>query len=102
MTMTTTAAGALAPLLLALALPAQEGETRPALPLRGAPAAKLQPMPAQQQGPSQDELKQRRQEKLGKPVFENAAWLTDYDAAKKAAKEQGKLILVYFTRSYAG
>lgn len=96
MTMTTTAAGALAPLLLALALPAQEGETRPALPLRAAPAAKLQPMPAQ------DELKQRRQEKLGKPVFENAAWLTDYDAAKKAAKEQGKLILVYFTRSYAG
>lgn len=55
--------------------------------------------PAQQK--SQEELKQLRTEKLAKPVFQKAEWLTDYDKARETAKQQGKLIFAYFTRSYA-
>jgi hypothetical protein len=50
---------------------------------------------------NQRELQRKRSEKLAKPVFKQAAWLTDFAAAKKQASEQRKLILVYFTRSYA-
>lgn len=57
---------------------------------------------AQRAAPSQDELIQKRTEKLAKPVFEKADWLLDYDAARARAREQQKLLLVYFTRSYAG
>lgn len=79
-------------------LPAQD-PPKPEPP-RAAPArlvAAPAPMPL-----SQDELKTRRTEKLAKPVFQKAAWLTDYDAARAEAKKSGKLILTYFTRSYAG
>lgn len=51
--------------------------------------------------PTQDELKQKRAEKLGKPVFHRAAWQFDYDQARALAKQEGKLLLVYFTRTYA-
>ena len=81
------------------ALPAQEAEpVKPALPLK---AARLAAPAAQGQAPSQEDLVQRRTAKLAKPVFQSAAWLTDFDAAKQQAKEQQKLILTYFTRSYA-
>lgn len=80
------------------ALPAQEAEpVKPALPLK---AVKIAPA-AQGQAPSQEDLVQRRTAKLAKPVFQRAAWLTDFDAAKQQAREQQKLILTYFTRSYA-
>jgi len=51
--------------------------------------------------PSQDELKVLRSQKLARPVFKNAAWRTDFDAAKAEAKKDHKLVLVYFTRSYS-
>lgn len=49
----------------------------------------------------QEELQQKRQQKLDKPVFKRAAWLADYDAARAQAKQSGTLLLVLFTRSYA-
>ena len=51
---------------------------------------------------SQEEFIQLRDEKLAKEVFKKAPWGFDYDAARKQAKAEGKLILAYFTRSYAG
>lgn len=50
---------------------------------------------------SQEELIALRAEKLAKPVFDNAAWHFDYDEARAKAKQEGKLILTYFTRSFA-
>jgi hypothetical protein len=46
-------------------------------------------------------LEEKLQKKLAKPFVKNAAWELDYDAARKRASESGKLILAYFTRSYA-
>src|SRR5262249_12453040 len=85
-------AGALALVTSTTTLPAQE----PAPPAAGA-------VLTAQQGPPQSvaELRQKRAEKLALPVFKNAAWLFDYDAARARAKQEGKLLLVYFTRSYA-
>jgi len=57
-------------------------------------------LPAQQQK-SQEELKQLRTEKLAKPVFQKAPWLSDYDAARAEAKKTGRPLFTYFTRSYA-
>lgn len=50
---------------------------------------------------SQAELSQRLEAKLAKAWVKNAAWVTDFDAAKQQAKESGKQIFAYFTRSYA-
>ncbi|MGE3352943.1 MAG: hypothetical protein AB7O84_14485 [Planctomycetota bacterium] len=65
------------------------------------PAARIQPAPAPTQGPDQTELVKRRAEKLAKPVFQNAAWRTDFDAARKEAQDRDTLLLTYFTRSYS-
>lgn len=72
------------------------------VPIAAALAAAILAVPAtcQQDGPSQEKLRAQRAEKLAKPVF--AGWLTDYDAARARAEQQGKLVLAYFTRSYAG
>lgn len=51
--------------------------------------------------PTQAELKEWRSKKLARPVFQNAAWRTDFDAAKAEAKQAHKLMFVYFTRTYA-
>jgi hypothetical protein len=76
---------------LALCAHAQE-QPRPATPLRpGQPQAQK----------SQADLKKLREEKLAKPVFQHAPWVTDYDAARATAEKEGKLIFEYFTRSYA-
>lgn len=56
-------------------------------------------LPAQQA--DQAELQRRRAEKVQKEVFGRAPWMFDFDAARAAAKESGKLIFAYFTRSYA-
>lgn len=64
------------------------------------PAAKLA-APSPQQPQSQEQLRELQQKKLGKEVFQKAAWRTDLDAARAEAKKDGKLLLVYFTRSYA-
>lgn len=47
------------------------------------------------------ELEALRRQKLGKPVFKMTAWHTDFDDARALAKAEGKLLLAYFTRSYA-
>lgn len=46
-------------------------------------------------------LEANLEKKLAKPFFENAAWITDFAEAKRKAKELGKPIFAYFTRSYA-
>lgn len=60
------------------------------------------PLAAQQPQKSQEDFIKLRDEKLAKEVFQKAPWGFDYDAARKQAKAEGKLILAYFTRSYAG
>ncbi len=45
------------------------------------------------------DLEDKLDEKLKKEFVGNAAWTTDFEAAK--AKETGKVIFAYFTRSYA-
>lgn len=85
--------------LLAVPAAAQQGEgTIP--PVQ--PAATIRPAPAPAQGPGQEELKRRRAAKLAKEVFQKAPWTLDYDQARELARKEGKLLLVYFTRSYAG
>lgn len=46
------------------------------------------------------EMEDKLDEKLKKEFVANAAWTTDFDAAKAKAKEEGKVIFAYFTRSY--
>lgn len=57
------------------------------------------------QQPNQEQLQkyeQLRDEKLAKDVFEKAPWVVqDFDKARQQAKESGKPIFAYFTRSYA-
>lgn len=42
-----------------------------------------------------------RDKKLSSPFLKCAKWTTRWDEARAAAKDSGKLILAYFTRSYA-
>lgn len=46
-------------------------------------------------------LEDRLEKKLEKPFAKNAAWVLDLETAKTKAKETGKPIFAYFTRSYA-
>jgi hypothetical protein len=46
-------------------------------------------------------MEEKRDKKLKSEFLTKAAWLTDYDQAREEAKKGGKLIFVYFTRSYA-
>ncbi len=50
---------------------------------------------------SQSELKAKYDEKLSHEFVEYGGWTTDYDAARKKAEEEGKVLFVYFSRSYA-
>jgi len=79
--------------------PGQPGVV-PALKLQTAPAMKLV-APGPKLERTQSDLKKQRAKKLAKEVFDNADWFYDYDEARAAAAAQGKLLLVYFTRSYA-
>ena len=47
-----------------------------------------------QQRPGPEELLQR---KLASPFLRHADWTVDYDAARRMAKAEGKLIFGYFT-----
>lgn len=84
--------------LLATLLPAQNGQDPAPAPTR---AARLSSGGAPQ-GKSQEALIKLREEKLAKEVFKKAPWMFDYDKARETAKNEGKLIFTYFTRSYAG
>ena len=55
-------------------------------------------LPAQD---DQKELAQLRQKKLQAEFLTKAPWLLDFDKAQAAAKQDGKPIFGYFTRSYA-
>lgn len=46
-------------------------------------------------------LEEKLEKKLAKPFVENVAWVQDYDAALAKAKESGRIIFAYFSRSYA-
>lgn len=48
-----------------------------------------------------DELQERLDAKLKKDFVANAAWVLDYDEALARAKQEGKLVFAYFTRSYS-
>lgn len=50
---------------------------------------------------AQSSLEQKLQAKLAKKFVKNAPWITDYDKALATAKESGKVIFAYFTRSYS-
>ena len=50
---------------------------------------------------SAQDMESRLEEKLAKDFVKNADWVMDFGAAKAKAKESGKLIFAYFTRSYA-
>ena len=51
--------------------------------------------------PTQDELKAKYTAKLALPFLKKAEWLTDYDKALATAKQSGKFIFAYFSRSYS-
>ena len=50
---------------------------------------------------SQDRLRNLYAEKLTHDFIEHGGWITDYDVARAKAKEEGKVLFVYFSRSYA-
>ena len=50
---------------------------------------------------AQTDLEQKRDAKLAEAWFRANDWTNDYDAARKRARESGKLIFAYFSRSYA-
>ena len=50
---------------------------------------------------NKEELQAKLEKKLAGEWLKNAEWITDYEAAKVQAKESGKLIFAYFTRSYS-
>ena len=41
------------------------------------------------------------EEKLAKPFAAEGPWMVDYEAALTRAQAEGKLLFVYYTRSYA-
>lgn len=49
----------------------------------------------------QDKLRAKAKKKLAKPFVTSAPWVLDFDKARAQAKAGDKLILAYFTRSYA-
>ena len=56
---------------------------------------------AQRRQPSPDELQSRYDAKLEGSWLKNAAWVLDFEEAKKQAAADGKQIFAYFTRSYS-
>ncbi len=48
----------------------------------------------------QQKLIARKQAALEQPFLNNAKWITDFAAAKAEAKQTGKPIFAYFSRSF--
>ena len=48
-----------------------------------------------------DELQQKYEKKLAKEFIQFGGWITDFDEARATAKKEGKVLFVYFSRSYA-
>ena len=55
----------------------------------------------QQRVYDQDDMQHRKQELLEEEWLQNANWVMTYAEAKAKAKQSGKMIFGYFTRSYA-
>lgn len=53
------------------------------------------------QGDGDAELQAKYEKKLQKDFVSKIAWTQDLSEAQKKAKESGKLVLGYFTRSYS-
>ena len=53
------------------------------------------------QAAAQDDMVQKRDDKLAEKWIKSAKWILDYDKARDTAKKSGKMIFAYFTRSYA-
>ena len=58
------------------------------------------PLPAQASA-DQEKMIENRAKKLESRFLQKANWILDYDEARKVAKQEGKLIFTYFTRSYS-
>ncbi len=56
-------------------------------------------LPAQASA-DQEKMIKNREEKLESRFLQKANWILDYDEAREVAKQEGKLIFTYFTRSY--
>lgn len=65
------------------------------------PALLLAGTSAAQDSDRQARYVEQRATKLAKPFLKNAEWYLDYHEARAAAKQQGKFLLTYFTRSYS-
>ena len=63
-------------------------------------AARILPM-QRRKPPTQEQLVERKKEKLAGAWLKKAPWILDFDAAKAESKKSGKPIFAYFTRSYA-
>ncbi len=50
---------------------------------------------------AQDTNEQKYQKKINQDWFTKGGWTDDYAGARARSKSQGKVILAYFTRSYA-
>ncbi len=65
-------------------------------------AAALLVAPLQaQDGDEQAELRAKYDEKIAKEFVSFGGWVLDYDEAREQAKEEGKLLFTYFSRSYS-
>jgi len=69
--------------------------------LRSLAAGLLLASVAPAQGASQADLKEKYADKLALEFVDYGGWITDYDAARAKAKEEGKVLFVYFSRSYS-
>lgn len=49
----------------------------------------------------QQELREKYEHKLEKEFVSKIEWIQSFDQARASAKKQGKLVLGYFSRSYA-
>ena len=56
-------------------------------------------VPAQE--PAQESLVDQYQHKIERPFVTVGGWLVDYEAALARARDEGKVVFVYYTRSYA-
>lgn len=65
------------------------------------PAAALQDPAADKKAKAQADLKSKLDAKVKEAWVGDAGWITDYDKAREKAKGEKKLIVAYFTRSYA-
>ena len=50
---------------------------------------------------AQSNLEEKYKQKVSKSFVKNAAWVLEFDAAKKQAAERKKFIFAYFTRSFS-